>query len=63
MLNKVHPEDRARYRAEFVKALKGETPMEIAYRVTRARRHGAAGAIARRSVPQRSRAARSGFWV
>ncbi len=33
MLNKVHPEDRARYRAEFVKALKGETPMEIAYRV------------------------------
>ncbi len=33
MLNKVHPEDRARYRAEFVKALKGEMPMEIAYRV------------------------------
>ena len=33
MLNKVHPEDRARYRAEFVKALKGEAPMEIAYRV------------------------------
>ena len=33
MLNKVHPEDRARYRTEFVKALKGEAPMEIAYRV------------------------------
>jgi signal transduction histidine kinase/CheY-like chemotaxis protein len=33
MLNKVHPEDRARYRAEFVRALKGEAPMEIAYRV------------------------------
>ena len=33
MLNKVHPDDRARYRAEFIKALKGEAPMEIAYRV------------------------------
>ena len=33
MLNKVHPEDRERYRKEFVKALKGEAPMEIAYRV------------------------------
>ena len=33
MLNKVHPEDRARYRAAFIKALKGEAPMEIAYRV------------------------------
>jgi two-component system sensor histidine kinase/response regulator len=33
MLNKVHPEDRARYRSEFIKALKGEAPMEIAYRV------------------------------
>ena len=33
MLNKVHPEDRARYRAEFIRALKGQAPMEIAYRV------------------------------
>ena len=33
MLNKVHPDDRTRYRAEFIKALKGEAPMEIAYRV------------------------------
>ena len=33
MLNKVHPEDRARYREEFIKALKGQAPMEIAYRV------------------------------
>jgi two-component system, sensor histidine kinase and response regulator len=33
MLNKVHPEDRMRYRAEFIRALKGEAPMEIAYRV------------------------------
>ena len=33
MLNKVHPDDRARYRAEFIKALKGQAPMEIAYRV------------------------------
>ena len=33
MLNKVHPEDRARYRTEFIRALKGEAPMEIAYRV------------------------------
>jgi two-component system sensor histidine kinase/response regulator len=33
MLGKVHPDDRARYRAEFIKALKGEAPMEIAYRV------------------------------
>ena len=33
MLNKVHPEDRLRYRAEFIRALKGEAPMEIAYRV------------------------------
>ncbi len=33
MLNKVHPDDRVRYRAEFIKALKGEAPMEIAYRV------------------------------
>lgn len=33
MLNKVHPEDHARYRAEFIKALKGLAPMEIAYRV------------------------------
>ena len=33
MLGKVHPEDRARYRAEFIKALKGQAPMEIAYRV------------------------------
>ena len=33
MLNKVHPEDRARYRMEFIRALKGEAPMEIAYRV------------------------------
>jgi two-component system sensor histidine kinase/response regulator len=33
MLNKVHPDDRARYRAEFIRALKGEAPMEIAYRV------------------------------
>jgi two-component system sensor histidine kinase/response regulator len=33
MLNKVHPEDRARYRAQFIRALKGEAPMEIAYRV------------------------------
>ena len=33
MLGKVHPDDRARYRSEFVKALKGLAPMEIAYRV------------------------------
>jgi two-component system, sensor histidine kinase and response regulator len=33
MLGKVHPEDRARYRAEFIKGLKGHAPMEIAYRV------------------------------
>src|SRR3984957_11481190 len=33
MLGKVHPEDRARYRAAFIKALKGQAPMEIAYRV------------------------------
>lgn len=33
MLAKVHPDDRARYRAEFIKALKGQAPMEIAYRV------------------------------
>jgi len=33
MLGKVHPDDRARYRTEFIKALKGEAPMEIAYRV------------------------------
>jgi len=33
MLNKVHPDDRARYRAAFIKALKGQAPMEIAYRV------------------------------
>jgi two-component system, sensor histidine kinase and response regulator len=33
MLGKVHPDDRARYRAEFIKALKGHAPMEIAYRV------------------------------
>jgi two-component system, sensor histidine kinase and response regulator len=33
MLGKVHPEDRERYRAEFIKALKGQAPMEIAYRV------------------------------
>jgi two-component system sensor histidine kinase/response regulator len=33
MLNKVHPEDRTRYRAQFIRALKGEAPMEIAYRV------------------------------
>lgn len=33
MLNKVHPDDRARYRAEFISALKGHAPMEIAYRV------------------------------
>ncbi len=33
MLGKVHPEDRARYRAEFIRALKGQAPMEIAYRV------------------------------
>jgi len=36
MLNKVHPDDRARYRAEFIKALKGQAPMEIAYRVKEA---------------------------
>ncbi len=33
MLNKVHPDDRERYRAEFIRALKGQAPMEIAYRV------------------------------
>jgi two-component system, sensor histidine kinase and response regulator len=33
MLGKVHPDDRARYRASFIKALKGQAPMEIAYRV------------------------------
>ncbi len=33
MLSKVHPDDRARYRVEFIKALKGEAPMEIDYRV------------------------------
>jgi PAS domain S-box-containing protein len=33
MLGKVHPEDRPRYRREFIKALKGEAPMEIEYRV------------------------------
>ena len=33
MLSKVHPEDRVRYRAEFIRALKGEAPMEIAYRI------------------------------
>jgi signal transduction histidine kinase/DNA-binding response OmpR family regulator len=33
MLNKVHPDDRARYRTEFIRALKGQAPMEIAYRV------------------------------
>jgi signal transduction histidine kinase/DNA-binding response OmpR family regulator len=33
MLAKVHPDDRARYRSEFIKALKGLAPMEIAYRV------------------------------
>ena len=34
MLNKVHPEDRARYRQQFIQGLKGEAPMEIAYRLT-----------------------------
>jgi two-component system, sensor histidine kinase and response regulator len=34
MLGKVHPDDRPRYRREFIKALKGEAPMEIEYRVT-----------------------------
>jgi PAS domain S-box-containing protein len=33
MLGKVHPEDRPRYRKEFIKALKGEAPMVIEYRV------------------------------
>jgi two-component system, sensor histidine kinase and response regulator len=33
MLGKVHPDDRPRYRREFIKALKGEAPMEIEYRV------------------------------
>jgi len=33
MLGKVHPDDRARYRSEFIKALKGLAPMEIAYRI------------------------------
>jgi two-component system, sensor histidine kinase and response regulator len=33
MLGKVHPDDRPRYRKEFIKALKGEAPMEIEYRV------------------------------
>ena len=33
MLGKVHPDDRVRYRAAFIKALKGQAPMEIAYRV------------------------------
>ena len=33
MLGKVHPDDRARYRTAFIKALKGQAPMEIAYRV------------------------------
>jgi PAS domain S-box-containing protein len=33
MLGKVHPEDRPRYRQEFIRALKGEAPMEIEYRV------------------------------
>jgi two-component system, sensor histidine kinase and response regulator len=36
MLNKVHPDDRARYRAEFIKALKGQAPMDITYRVKEA---------------------------
>jgi len=36
MLDKVHPDDRARYRAEFIKALKGQAPMDIAYRVKEA---------------------------
>ena len=33
ILGKVHPDDRPRYRREFIKALKGEAPMEIEYRV------------------------------
>ncbi len=33
MLTTVHPEDREHYRKEFVRALKGEVPMHIAYRV------------------------------
>ena len=33
MLGKVHPDDRARYRTAFIKGLKGEAPMEIAYRL------------------------------
>jgi PAS domain S-box-containing protein len=33
MLSKVHADDRARYRTQFIKALKGEAPMEIAYRL------------------------------
>lgn len=34
MLSKVHPDDRTRYRKQFIQGLKGEAPMEIAYRLT-----------------------------
>jgi two-component system, sensor histidine kinase and response regulator len=33
MLRTVHPEDREHYRSEFIKALKGQAPMHIQYRV------------------------------
>jgi two-component system sensor histidine kinase/response regulator len=33
MFSKVHPDDRARYRSQFIKGLKGEAPLEIAYRL------------------------------
>jgi two-component system sensor histidine kinase/response regulator len=33
MLRTVHPEDREHYRREFIKALKGQAPMHIQYRV------------------------------
>ena len=62
MLNKVHPEDRARYRAEFVKALKGEAPMEIAYRVLE--RDGTVRPVQLRGEVWRNlKVARSGFWA
>ena len=33
MMRTVHPEDREHYRSEFIKALKGQAPMHIQYRV------------------------------
>ncbi|HEY0746849.1 MAG TPA: PAS domain-containing protein, partial [Steroidobacteraceae bacterium] len=33
MFSKVHPDDRKRYRTQFIRGLKGEAPLEIAYRL------------------------------